>query len=98
MDNSAAKTTVAEGREAYFFVMHGVPLDMFPSVAYRKAKDFKTERQKEIKCPYCGRPLTTVSLATKVELFRYPKKKHVSCHEYRKCHVCHETAGIIFAS
>lgn len=81
----------------YLFIIHGVPLDFSPAIAYRKAKQFTAERQKIIKCPYCARPLTTVDTSTKIELYRYPQKSEVSCHEYRKCNICHETVGIIFA-
>ena len=81
----------------YIIVFHGVPEDMYPSVAYRRAAGFAPARQREIKCPYCRRTLTYVDRSTKVELYRFPKRQTVVCHEYRKCHSCHETVGISFA-
>ncbi|MDR0840072.1 MAG: hypothetical protein LBN26_01630 [Christensenellaceae bacterium] len=81
----------------YVFVMHGIPEGMYPAVAYRRAGGFTARRQKEIKCPYCGRLLTTIDVTAKVELYRTPNRKEIPCHEYRKCHVCHETVGIIFS-
>jgi phage FluMu protein Com len=83
--------------QAYLFVIHGVPHDMRPRVAYRRVGKFAPERIKEIKCPYCGKLLTTVDESTKLELYRYPRRKTLPCHEYRKCHACHETVGIVFA-
>lgn len=84
------------GNTNYFFVISGVPRDFFPAVAYRRSKQFASERQKIIRCPYCARQLIVINASTKIELYRYPKKMEVSCHEYRKCHACHETVGIIF--
>ena len=81
----------------YFFIIHGVPPEFYPSVAYRRAKGFTEERQKIIKCPYCGRRLTSIDDSTKIELYRYPRRKEIHCHEYRKCHACRETVGIVFA-
>lgn len=82
---------------SYFLVLHGVPPDWFPQTAFRKSKGFTAERQKAIKCPYCGKILTAVDPMTKIELYRYPRKSEVSCHEYRKCAACREVVGIIFA-
>ena len=80
----------------YMIVFHGVPTDMYPAVVYRRAVGFTPARQREIKCPYCRRTLTFVDVSMKVELYRFPKRREITCHEYRKCHSCHETIGISF--
>jgi len=82
----------------YLFIIHGLPLEFPSGIVYRKAKGFTVERQKTIKCPYCGKQLTSIDVSTKIEIYRYPKKSDVSCHEYRKCHACHEIVGIIFVN
>lgn len=81
----------------YVIVFHGVPDNIFPHVAYRRAAGFPRERQKDIKCPYCKRTLTRVDNSMKVDLFRFPRRREIICHEYRKCNSCHETVGITFA-
>ena len=81
----------------YMIVFHGVPEEMYPSIAYRRAVGFAPERKREIKCPHCKRTLISVDVSMKVELYQFPKRRKVSCHEYRKCNVCHETVGISFA-
>ena len=81
----------------YVIVFYGVPPDMYPNAAYRRAAGFVRERQRVIKCPYCKRTLTLVGNSMKVELYQFPKRRDVVCHEYRKCHSCHETIGITFA-
>lgn len=83
--------------ENCYFMIYGIAPEFLTGVAFRKAKRFNAERQKIIKCPYCGRQLTAVDISTKIELYRYPRKAEVSCHEYKKCHICHKTVGIIFA-
>lgn len=82
--------------DRYALIIYGVPLDFFPAAACRRAKGFADVPLKIIKCPYCGKQLTSIDASIKVELYRYPKKKKISCHEYRKCGSCGEMVGIIF--
>ena len=83
----------------YVIAVHGFAPEFWPAIAYRKEKSFEVkERQKEIKCPYCGRHLMWVSVSRKLELFRYPKKATVNCHEVRTCKSCHEKIGIIYSA
>lgn len=82
----------------YYFMIYGIATEFLTGVAFRKAGRFEAGRQKIIKCPYCGKHLTSIDVSTKIELYRYPRKSDVSCHEYKKCHICHETVGIIFAN
>lgn len=72
-------------------------LELLTGVAFRRAGRFDTERQKIIRCPYCGKQLTAIDISTKIELYRRPRKANVVCHEYRRCNSCRETVGIIFA-
>lgn len=89
-------STITSETVNYMLIIHGVPLDWSSGVAYRKTKEFAAERQKIIKCPYCGKQLTSIDVSTRIELYRYPKKAEVSCHEYRKCHACRKMVGILF--
>jgi hypothetical protein len=86
-----------DGETEYIYMIYGVFPDKQPKAAFRRAVKFKDEeRQKTIKCPYCGKPMTTVDVSTRVEIYRYPKKEGLTCSEYRKCHACHERVGIVF--
>jgi len=91
------ETTVKEGI-LYAIAVHGYAPEFWPAVAFRRQGSFKTtERQKEIKCPYCQRHFMSVSVSRKLEIYRYPRRVKVDCHEFRKCNVCHETIGIIYS-
>jgi ssDNA-binding Zn-finger/Zn-ribbon topoisomerase 1 len=83
----------------FAIAVYGYAPEFWPSVAYRKAKEQSRkgeERQKEIKCPYCGQLLLTVSVNRRLDLIRFGKRERISCHEYRNCHKCHEKVGIIY--
>jgi len=90
--------TKAQEEILYAIAVHGYAPEFWPSVAYRRKGKFDEppERLKEIKCPYCQRVLLCVSVSRKLELYRYPKRVKVDCHEYRTCNICHETIGIIY--
>jgi hypothetical protein len=92
----APENDAADSDVEYALVYHGFFPDGSPKVAYRRVVKFAEERQKTIKCPYCGKPLTTVDVSTRVEIYRYPRKGGITCNEYRKCHACHERVGIMF--
>lgn len=87
-----------EEKDTYLLVIHGIAPELWGAVAFRKAAGFTIERQKVIKCPYCGKRLTAVDNSTKLEMYRYPKKAEINCHEYRKCGACGETVGLVFIS
>jgi hypothetical protein len=93
--SSAARDAPDDDAE-YALVYYGFFPDGSPKVSYRRAVKFAEERQKTIKCPYCGKPLTAVDVSTRVEIYRYPRKERLTCNEYRKCHACHERVGIVF--
>ena len=80
----------------YAIAVYGYAPEFWPAVAFRKQKQDKVEKVKEIKCPYCGKLLLTVSASRKLELRRYTNRVNVGCHEYRKCKACYEKIGIIF--
>jgi len=84
----------------YIIAVHGHAPEFWPAVAYRRGKGrIKTAgRQKEIKCPYCGRHFMYVSVSRKLELYRRPKKGPAVCHESRTCKICHERVGIIYVA
>jgi len=90
-------------REILFVIeVQGHAPEFWPTVAYRKsgAKQQSNEhlRQKEIKCPYCGKLFMIVCVTRRLDLIRFKKKERAYCHEYRKCHKCHESVGIIYIS
>jgi len=99
---------IKKHEEVLFVIeVYGYAPEFWPAVAYRKAKgqsrehpkgQYKKgeERQKEIKCPYCGQLLLTVSVNRRLDLLRFGKRERINCHEYRNCHKCHEKVGIIY--
>jgi len=89
-------TIVTQREILYAIYVRDFAPEFWPAVAFRRAEHFKDERRKIIKCPYCGKQLTAVGESTRLELFRYPRRMQVNCHEYRKCNACNETVGIIF--
>ena len=86
--------------ETHFIIeAHGYVPEFYPATAYRKdgaKKQENPERQKEIKCPYCGKLFMTVSVTRKLDLVRFKQNVTVSCHEFRKCRKCHENIGIVY--
>jgi ssDNA-binding Zn-finger/Zn-ribbon topoisomerase 1 len=83
----------------YVIEVHGFAPEFFPAVAYRKngaKKPREPERQKEIKCPYCGKLFMVVSETRKLDLVRFTHRVKVNCHEYRKCNKCRENIGIVY--
>ena len=86
----------------YFYVFHGyVPGILKARVAYRlvdRHRPVPLRDRKVIKCPYCKEPLTDVDKETKVELYRYPARKHIRCQVYPVCQICKNEVGMILAS
>ena len=87
----------------YIFEVYGHAPEFWPAIAYRKGGGAKKqpeepERQKEIKCPYCGKLFMVVSVKRRLDLRRFKKREKAACHEYRKCHKCKENIGIIYIS
>jgi len=84
----------------YVIEVHGYAPEFWPATAYRKDSSKKPieepERQKEIKCPYCGKLLMVVSINRRLDLMRFKKREKAGCHEYRKCRKCHENIGIVY--
>ena len=79
--------------------VHGFAPEFWPAVAFRRngAKHSKEpEKQKEIKCPYCGKLFMTVGISRRLDLVRFKTRVKVNCHEYRKCRKCHENIGIVY--
>ena len=88
--------------ESILFIIevHGYVPEFWPAVAYRrsggKKKPEEPERQKEIKCPYCGKLFMMVSVKRRLDLVRFTQKTKASCHEYRQCRQCRENIGIVY--
>jgi len=81
----------------YAIAIHGYAPEFWPDMAFRRKGQFDIpEKQKKIKCPYCGKLFMTICMSRKLELYRYPKKAKIICHEYRKCRVCYEMIGVIY--
>ena len=84
----------------YAILVYGHAPEFWPAVAFRRSGGKKEpeepERQKEIKCPYCGKPLMVVSVKRRLDLVRFKQRGRESCHEYRKCRKCHENIGIVY--
>ena len=73
--------------------------EFWPAMAFRKSggngkKPEEPERQKEIKCPACGKLFMVVSEKRRLDLVRYSARVKAPCHEYRKCKKCHEYIGV----
>jgi len=83
----------------FAIAVYGHGHGLWPAVIYRKIKVWAgkgEDRQKEIKCPYCGQLLLTISANRRIEIIRIGKKERRNCHEYRNCHKCHKKVGIIY--
>jgi len=84
----------------YVVAVYGYAPEFWPAIAYRRSGVNKQaeepERQKEIKCPYCGKLFMVVSIKRRLDLIRFKKREKADCHEYRKCRKCHENVGIIY--
>ena len=83
----------------YVIEVHGYAPEFWPAVAYRTdgtKKRKAAERQKEIKCPYCGKLFMMVSVSRKLDLVRFKARIKADCHEFRKCRKCHENIGIVY--
>jgi len=86
----------------YILEVHGYAPEFWPAAVCRRSGTRQLpkeqERQKEIKCPYCGKLLMIVSASRRLDLIRFKKKHKAPCHEYRKCRKCHENVGIIYTT
>jgi len=83
----------------YIIEVHDFAPEFLPDVAYRKTggKEAKEpERQKDIKCPYCGKLFMIVNETRRLDLVRFKRRVKADCHEYRKCKKCRENIGIVF--
>ena len=86
----------------YVIEVRGYAPEFWPAVAFRrtggkgKKKPQAKERQKEIKCPYCGKHFMQVSEKRRLDLVRFNARVKAKCHEYRKCKICHESIGIVY--
>jgi len=84
----------------YVIEVFGYAPEFWPAMAFRKDGSKKNEnpaepeRQKEIKCPACGKLFMVVNHQRRLNLVRFSKRFNAPCHEYRKCHKCHERIGV----
>jgi len=92
--------TTSYGGILYIIAVHGSAPEFWPAAAYRRGRGriVPAGRQKEIKCPYCGKRMMTVAATRKLELYRCPKRGAVGCHEFRTCRACHERIGIVYVA
>ena len=82
----------------FFYIIHDdIPEILMRGIAFRRVGRQLARDIKVINCPYCNKPLTEVSKDTKIELYRYPSRKHVHCHAYPTCGTCKNEVGIILA-
>lgn len=90
--------TITHEEILYIIEVYDFAPEFFPAIAYRTKgnKQMGLERQKEIKCPYCGKLFMMVCVTRKLDLVRFTTRVKVSCHEYRKCKKCHESIGIVY--
>ena len=86
----------------YVIAVYGHAPEFWPAIAFRKGgskgkkQPEEPERKKEIKCPYCGKLFMVVSEKRRLDLIRFPAKTKADCHEYKKCHKCHENIGVLY--
>lgn len=81
----------------FIIIVHGSIPELLPNAAFRRSGKSELAGRKVIKCPYCAEALTDVDRKTKVELFRMPSRKGITCHTYKKCRVCKGEVGILIA-
>ena len=88
--------------ERYYYVFYGdVPSILMAQVACRRVgrqNSHVLHGRKVIRCPYCTEVFTDVDRNTKVELFRYPARKHIQCQTYPVCQNCGNEVGMIIVA
>ncbi len=90
-----AGSNAENGAVKYLFVFRGgIPGILMPSVAYRRTKRHVVCGIKIVRCPFCNKPLTEIDKSATVEVYRYPARKRIVCHAYRKCQICKNEVGI----
>ena len=80
--------------EIVYFVLHNSVSASSAILSFRRSRKHGQYDRKFLKCPYCEWHLTDVDIHTKVEIFRYPMRSDIKCHNYIKCGRCHKEVGI----
>jgi len=94
----ATKDTEGIGQDFVYIIEITAPLrDAYAHIAYRKEKDRKATRTKNINCPHCGRLFEEVDVNTKVQIYRVSRKSNTGCHSVRTCKACHGIIGLKYA-
>ena len=78
----------------YFYVIYGTIPELMPDVLYRRDGKEQQSDRKILKCPYCRKRLSDLSMDTRVELYKHPIRVQVNCQFYIKCFYCRCEIGI----
>ena len=81
----------------YVYLVYGTVPELMPRMAFRRAKHFRTDNKKIIRCPYCGNIFTTIEASEKVEIFCHSTKIEITRHEAIPCRTCRNVVGIIYS-
>jgi len=72
--------------------------EITPEMMARIRRPRPPGKLKNVVCPHCDGILTRVDSSVKIDLYRHPTRKKISCQQYMKCHTCGEEIGIILTS
>lgn len=89
--------TKIKSQDEFVYIMVIYESLPYSDIAFKRNDNRKTQRTKNVDCPYCGRIFETVEAKTKVEIYRCSKKAKVDCHALRHCKVCHGFVGVKYA-
>lgn len=84
--------------DIFAIVVYGIVPEFMPHRAFRRDKQTKNNKTKDIKCPYCHCLLKIVEATVKLELLRFSKKdkSKVAVDTSMPCSKCHSLVGIIY--
>ena len=97
-EDSGTSLFVPAEDDIFAIIVHGIVPEFMPHRAFRRDKQAKHRKTKDIKCPYCHGLLKIVEATVKLELLRYSRKdkSKVAVDKSMPCNKCHSIVGIIY--